>query len=191
MHRVLWLLACLSFQALAPARADAQEFAAAIGHTGIYRCHMDTCGFFVIEDAKPVGSARGGTLFVFAAKTWSNEYRARGDNDVHEYDRPPVKTEGPVTFASFVFCSKTRPVEFSFSDGKWTGVALRPGDEDAMAGVVEGAYNFYWAACHDVIVKDPISANLADRLGYRFRGHPAPDDTSVEDEQLQPMDMLR
>ena len=56
---------CLS---LVAARAAAQEFAPAIGQTGIGRCHMDVCSFFVIEDAKPVGSTKEGILFAIAVK---------------------------------------------------------------------------------------------------------------------------
>ncbi len=182
-------LSCFS---LAAVRATAQEFAPAIGHTGMGRCHMDVCSFFVIEDAKPVGSTKEGTLFAVAAKQWENEYKARGDNDDHEYDRPPVKNGKPETAVNFVFCSKTKPVEFFFADGKWDSSPLRPGDDTVLSGAMEYAYMFYWAACHNFIAKDPVSANLATRLGYHFKDHPIKDDeTSETENNLQPMDVLR
>ena len=128
---------CLQAQAL-----RAQEFAPAIGRTGIGRCHMDTCSFFIIEDAKPVDSAKGGTLFAVATKGWQNEYKAQGDDDTHEYDRPPVKIGEPTVILSFVFCSKTRPIEFFYQGSRWASTRLRPGDERAMAGALEYAYVF-------------------------------------------------
>jgi hypothetical protein len=191
MRFILCFLVCLSALALAPAQAGAEEFAAAIGQTGIFRCRMDVCAVFLIEDAKPVGSTKDGALFVLAAKTWVNEYKARGDSDEHEYDRPPVGTGEPEAFVTFVFCSKTKPVEFFFSDGKWMAQALRPGDAAAISVFVEHAYNFYWAACHGVIVKDPVSVQLADQLGYRFRGHPVPGDGAGGAKEIQPLDVLR
>ncbi len=155
------------------------------------RCHMDVCNFFVIEDSKPVGSTKVGTLFALAAKSWENEYKARGENDDHEYDRPPVKTGKPETGVSFVFCSKTKPIEFFFSGGKWNSDALRPGDDAAMSGAEEYAYVFYWAACHNFISKDPVSAQLAEKLGYRFKDHPASDEDASTADDIQPMDVLR
>jgi hypothetical protein len=177
---------------LVAAPATAQEFAPAIGHTGIGRCHMDVCSLFAIEDAKPVGSTKEGALFVVAAKQWENAYKARGDNDDHEYDRPPVETGKPETAVSFVFCSKTKPVEFFFTDGKWSSSALRPGDEAAVSGAMEYAYVFYWAVCHNTIVKDPVSANMAMKLGYHFNDIPSQSfDTGTTGNNIQPFDVLR
>jgi len=144
---------CIMSFSLVAARAAAQEFAPAIGHTGIGRCHMDVCHFFVIEDAKPVGSTKEGTLFATASRQWANEYRMQDG-----YDRPPIKIGKPETDVSFVFCSKTKPVAFFFEDGamkttadRWTSFPLRPGDDNAVNGVNESVYMFYWAACHNFI----------------------------------------
>jgi hypothetical protein len=192
MRPPLFALLLLSGFLFVSSEADAQEFAAAIGHPGAGRCHMDICTFFNIVDSKPVGSTKDGTLFAVAAQQWENGYKAHGENDDHEYDRAPVSSEKPTTAVSFVFCSKTRPVEFFYSEGKWSSNALRPGDESAVSGAEEYAYVFYWAACHNVIVKDAVSASLAARLGYRFKDQPAKDDgRSGAATNLQPLDVLR
>jgi hypothetical protein len=172
--------------------ARAQEFAAAVGHTGVGHCHMDTCSFFHIVDSKPVGSATNGTLYTVALQQWENEYRAKGENDDHEYDRAPITTGKPSISVSFVFCSKTRPLQFFFSEGKWDANSLRPGDEAAVSGAEEFAYVLYWAECHELITKDPVSAALATRLGYRFKDQPANGgNASGATSALQPMDVLR
>jgi hypothetical protein len=184
--------ACLSYFLFLFPEANAQEFAAAIDQVAIGRCHMDECSLFVIEDSKPVGSTKEGTLFALAAKSWENEYKARGGKDERERDIAPMKAGKHGTFVTFVFCSKTKPVEFVYRESKWIAHALRPGDDAAMSAAEEYAYVFYWAACHDVISRDPLSAQLADRLGYRFKGHPAPDDAAGKSgPDLQPMDVLR
>jgi hypothetical protein len=189
-HLLLFVLfLCASIPGLMSARA--QEFAAGVGHAGVGRCHMDVCGFFNIVDSKPVGSAANGTLYSVALQQWENEYKARGENDDHEYDRAPVKTGKPSITVSFVFCSKTRPLQFFFSEGKWEANSLRPGDEAAVSGAEEFAYVLYWAECHDLITKDPVSAALATRLGYRFKDQPAKDDNASAASVLQPMDVLR
>jgi hypothetical protein len=131
-------------------------------------------------------------LLVVAAKQWKNVCKARGDDDDHEYDRPPVETGKPETAVSFVFCSKTKPVEFFFTDGKWISSALRPGDEAAVSGAMEYAYVFYWAACHNTIVKDPVSARMAMKLGYHFTENLLQSDfTGNIGNNIQPFDVLR
>jgi hypothetical protein len=81
---------------------------------------------------------------------------------------------------TFVFCSRTRPTEFAFRENKWNADLLRPGDEAATNGGEENNYVFYWAACHDIISREPFSAQLAERLGYHFKGHPSTDDASAK-----------
>jgi hypothetical protein len=175
-----------------PSRGIAQEFAAAIGQVAIGRCHMNDCSFFVLEDSKPVGSSKEGTLFAISAKSWESEYRSRGSKDEHERDVAPIKAGRHGPFVTFVFCSKTKPIEFFYRDSKWVADALRPGDSAAMSSAEEYAYVFYWAACHDSISRDPLSAQLADRLGYNFKGHPASDEAAGKSgADLQPMDVLR
>jgi hypothetical protein len=183
--------ACLSYFLIAGSHASAQEFEAAIGQVAIGRCHADACNFFVIEDSKPVGSTKEGDLFALAAKGWENEYKAHGGNEVREHDKTPSRAGKHGTFVAFVFCSKTKPIEFFYRDGKWNADILRPGDDAAISAAEEYSYVFYWAACHGVISRDPLSAQLADRLGYRFKGHPAVDPPGTESHQIQPMDVLR
>jgi hypothetical protein len=43
---------------------DDIEFAAAIGTQGYGRCHMDECGFFVIDAAAPIATGKDAVLFV-------------------------------------------------------------------------------------------------------------------------------
>jgi hypothetical protein len=192
MRPPLFALLFLSCFLFVSPEADAQEFVSVIGHSGMGRCHMDICTFFYISDSKPVGSTKEGTLFAIATQQWENEYKARGEGDDHEYDRAPVTMGKPTTVIAFVFCSKTRPVEFFYSEGKWSSNALRPGDESAVSGAAEYAYVFYWASCHNFITKDPVSASLAASLRYRFKVQPAKDDDrSGAETGLQPLDVLR
>jgi hypothetical protein len=192
MRSKSYAVVCLAFFLFASSRANAQEFAAAIGQVAIGRCHMEDCTFFVIEDSKPVGSTSEGTLFAVAAKSWEREYRGRGGQDEHERDIAPIKAGRRASLVTFVFCSKTKPIEFSYRESKWVAEALRPGDAAAMSGAEEYAYVFYWAACHNTISRDPLSAQLADRLGYRFKGHPESEDAAGKSRvDLQPMDLLR
>ncbi len=88
-----------------------------------------------------------------------------------------------------VFCSKTKPIFFGFYDGKWNAQQLRPGDPDAVFGSVESTYQFYWAACHNHITRDPYETTaLAKTLGYNFSGGFRDADNNNE---LQPFDVLR
>jgi hypothetical protein len=184
-------IVCLTIVFLAPLHAHAEEYVAAVGQVAVGHCRADECSFFVIEDSKPVGSTSEGVLFAIAAKTWENEYRSRPGANDHERDRQAVKPGAHNPFVTFVFCSRTRPTEFVFRDNKWSADSLRPGDEPATNSAEEYAYVFYWAACHDVISRDPFSAQLADRLGYHFKGHPTDDASSKARPDLQPMDVLR
>ena len=177
--------------ALLTSAASAAEFDAAIGKTGFGRCHMDGCSFFIIDAAVPVGAGKDGTLFAISARVWSAEYRMHGDNDTHEYDRPPVSVGEKTPELSMVFCSKVRPVSFYYGEGKWHSADLRPGDESAVFGYNESAYQFYYAACHHFITRDPVSKAMATRLGYQFAKHPSEENVADSDDKRQPMDMLR
>jgi hypothetical protein len=158
------------------AYATGPEFAAAIGQQGFGRCHMDACNFFVIEAASPIGSAKDGTLFALAVRRWEAEYRP--SNDGHEYDRPPIRIEKPRWSTELVFCSKTRPVTFYYSpeDNTWLSTNLRPGDDGSIYGAIEWAYQFYYAACHVYITRNPYGLEkLAGKLGYQRRPRGRPD----------------
>ena len=133
----------------------AAEFAAAVGRTGYGRCHMDVCSFFIIDRAVAVGSTSSGTLYAISGRGWDATYKMRGENDQHEYDRPPVSISKPAPFIDMVFCSKAKPIFFGFYDGKWNAEQLRPGDPDAVFGYNESTYQFYWAACHNHTTRDP------------------------------------
>ena len=112
----------------------------------------------------------------------------RGDNDKHEYDRPPISVSKSERFIDMVFCSKTKPTFFGFYDGKWNAEQLRPGDQDAVFGYNESTYQFYWAACHNHITRDPYETALAKKLGYNFSGGIGDADRNTK---LQPLDVLR
>jgi hypothetical protein len=107
-------LVAVLFSFSAQSQAAGVEFDAAIGKTGYGRCHMDSCGFFIIDSAVPVGSNKDGTLFIISSRDWGAEYKVHGDNDEHEYDRPPVSVSKPVSSISMVYCSKTKPVTFDY-----------------------------------------------------------------------------
>ena len=163
----------------------AAEFAAAVGRTGYGRCHMEECSFFIIDHVVPVGSTAFGTLYAVSGKQWEATYKV-GEN---EYDRPPISVSKPEQFIDMVFCSKTKPIFFGFYDGKWNAEQLRPGDPDAVFGAVESTYQFYWAACHNHITRDPYKTTaLAKKLGYNFSGGFGDADHNNE---LQPFDVLR
>jgi hypothetical protein len=175
-----------------PSQAGDLEFDAAIGKVGYGRCHMDGCGFFIIDAAVPIGSTKNGTLFAISDRTWSAEYRAHGDNDDHEYDRPPISVSKQSPGISMAFCSKTKPVLFSFFDNKWNSTQLRPGDEAAVYGATESAYQYYYAACHHFITHDPVSKAMALKLGYEFAKESAKNDDQADSEtNVQPLDLLK
>jgi hypothetical protein len=175
-----------------PSQAGDLEFDAAIGKVGYGRCHMDGCGFFIIDAAVPIGSTKNGTLFAISDRTWSAEYRAHGDNDDHEYDRPPISVSKQSSGISMAFCSKTKPVLFSFFDNKWNSTQLRPGDEAAVYGATESAYQYYYAACHHFITHDPVSKAMALKLGYEFAKESAKNDDQADGEtNVQPLDVLK
>jgi hypothetical protein len=157
MRSKSYALVCLAFFLFASSRANAQEFAAAIGQVAIGRCHMDDCSFFVIEDSKPVGSTKEGTLFAIAAKSWESECRGRGGKDERERDTAAIKAGRHGPFVTFVFCSKTNPIEFFYRDSKWLADTLRPGDAEAMSGAEEYAYVFL---CR---LSSPIGLAIASR----------------------------
>jgi hypothetical protein len=187
---VVSLLACLAIQVESPARAlpDKQEFAAAIGRQGYGRCHMDSCGFFIIDAAAPVGSGRRGTLFAVAYRGWGASYRHTDDDQ--EYESKPINVSKPDSRLSLVFCSKTDPSEFYLVDGKWLETPIRPGDDQAIFGANESSYMFYYAACHNHITKDPLlPAGLARKLGYDLHGG-FPDSPAGAPDR-QPLDMLK
>lgn len=184
------LLANLFAQLTLPATAEPinPEFVAAIGRQGYGRCHMDECGFFVIDASAPVGTNRNGTLFAISYRAWEASYRPTDDE--HEYDRKPISASKQENRISFVFCSKTEPANFDFSDGKWSETPLRPGDDDAVFGVNEFSYTFYYAACHGYITKSAnLPSDLAEKLGYHLHGgFPG---GAIQGTDRQPFDMLR
>jgi hypothetical protein len=166
----------------------AAEFAAAACRTSYGRCHMDVCSFFIIDCAVPVGSTSSGTLYAISGRGWDETYKMRGENDQHEYDRPPVSISKQAPFIDMVFCSKAKPIFFGFYDGIWNAEQLRPGDHDAVFGYNESTYQFYWAACHNHTTHDPYETALARKLGYNFSGGFGDTDRNIE---LQPFDVLR
>jgi hypothetical protein len=173
---------------------DDIEFAAAIGMQGYGRCHMDECGFFVIDAAAPIATGKDGVLFVISLREWSAEYRMRGDNDQHEYDRPPISVTTPTSRASIVYCSKKRPILFDYFDGSWNGAPLRPGDQGAIYGANESALQFYFAACHRFITRDVYASatlNLAKRLGYHFDDADKWAKGEAGADQIKPLDVLK
>lgn len=179
----------LTLGALA-APAVAAEFDAAIGKTGTGRCHMDNCSFFSIQTAIPVATVKDGSLFTISELSWSSDYKPRDDGD--EYAQPPLHTSPKTPDAYLVFCSKTRPMMFFLDGPKWTGFALRPGDEQAIAGATESAYSSYWAACHHFIAKDVYStAKLAAKLGYHFSGGYPNGDDGETGPIKEPRDLLK
>jgi hypothetical protein len=186
----IFFLANLCAQIAIPAKAESSnlEFAAAIGRQGYGRCHMDGCGFFVIDASAPIGSSKNGALFAVSQRNWQASYRRTEDE--HEYDRKPISVSKPETMISLVFCSKTDPIVYDFFDGKWQGVRLRPGDADAVFGANESSYTFYYAACHNFITKDAnLPAELAKKLGYNLHG--GFPDGSNDEADPQPLDMIK
>jgi hypothetical protein len=167
---------------------DSVEFDAALGKTGYGRCHMDSCEFFLIDQVVPLGKGRDGTLFAYASRDWDADYKPATDD--HEYDRPPVRVNPQKARLNVIYCSKARPTMFDYFEDKWHAAGLRPGDETAVFGFNESAYQFYFAACHHFITKDPISKTMAQKLGYTFAKR-ASDGDNVSDGGRQPMDMLK
>jgi hypothetical protein len=149
---------------------------------------MDACSFFIIDHVVPAGSAAFGTLYAISGRGWEANCKMRGENDEHEYDRPPVNVSKQEHIIDMVFCSKTKPMFFGFYGGKWSGEQLRPGDPDAVFGYNESTYQFYWAACHNHITRDPYETALAKKLGYNFSGGFRDKDSGSE---LEPFDVLR
>lgn len=168
------------------------EFEAAIGHKGTGRCHMDYCSYFIIDAATPVGNGRDGKLFKIEERTWGADYNPPPDNapeSYNEYAQPPKSVGKQERETRFVYCSKTRPTSFFFDSGKWTSNKLRPGDQGAIFGYNESEYTWYFAACHNAILKSPYDDhNLPRRLGYRFRNSDSGEDAQGN---LAPRDMLK
>lgn len=111
--------------------AQGAEFASALGKQGYGRCHMDVCEFFIIDQSAPLGTSKVGTLFAISQRQWDATYKVRGDNDTHEYDRPPVTISEKKAALGLVFCSKTKPYIFSFFEDKWHSYPLRVCGRDA------------------------------------------------------------
>jgi hypothetical protein len=173
--------------------AHAAEFAAALGKQGYGRCHMDVCSFFIIDESAPLGTSKLGTLYAVSQRQWDATYKMRGDNDTHEYDRPPVSISEKKASLSLVFCSKTKPYVFSFFGEKWRSYPLRPGDESSIFGVNEATYQFYFAECHNHIMRDPYataSIALAKKIGYNFGKSDTSNPPSSEGE-VNPLDLLK
>jgi len=186
--RKILLLSCALVSSPHACRAAGAEYDAALGKTGTGRCHMDVCSFFQIQTAMPLAVLKDGTLFAISELSWTATYRAHGQTDAHEYERPPVSVSAKTADAFAVFCSKIRPHLFFYDAGKWESLALRPGDPAAVSGATEAASNSYWAACHRFNTEDAISAKMAGKLGYHFSGG-FPDGS--EDPIRQPMDLLK
>ena len=186
----VFVLAALFAPSAIPAKAESPnvEFAAAIGRMGYGRCHMDGCGFFIIDAVAPIGSSKNGALFAVSSRNWQAIYRRT--NDGHEYSRKPISASKPENTITLVFCSKTSPDILYFLDGKWQDAPLRPGDADAVFGANESSYTFYYAACHNLITQDAVlPADLAKKLGYAFHGG-FPDGAGGSGER-QPLDLLK
>lgn len=70
---------------------------------------------------------------------------------------------------------------------------LRPGDENSIFGFNESAYQFYFAACHNHIMRDPYataSIALAKKLGYNF-GKSDTSNPASSEEEVNPLDLLK
>ena len=169
--------------------AAAVEFEAGIGPTVHERCRMDTCGFATLQSSVPVAVLRDGTLFAISGVDWGAEY-ARRQDDLDEYSFPPKSIGPKSSFIWMVFCSKTRPYMFSFYNGEWLATPLRPGDDQAMSGFNESAYQNYWASCHHFFpTNEALIAKMAPRLGYNLHGGWPGGDPP---EQIkQPSDLMR
>jgi hypothetical protein len=169
------------------ASAYGAEFDAAIGVEGSGRCHMDSCDFFIIDAVAPLGSSKRGTLFIVGSRLWSDGYKPTEDD--HEYDRPPISVGSKTSQISMVFCSKTDPAVLDYYEKGWHAGDLRPGDESSVLGFNESAYQFYYAACHHFITKDPVSKAMALKLGYTFANHPG--NGNLPDDKRQPIDFIK
>ncbi len=169
--------------------AAAIEFEAGIGPTIHERCHMDACNFATLQSSAPVATMRDGTLFAISGVGWGAGY-ARRQDDRDEYSFPPNSVSAKKPFIWMAFCSKTRSYMFYFSEGSWQAVPLRPGDDQAVNGFNESAYQDYWASCHHFFpANEALIAKMAPRLGYNLHGGwPG----GVAPEQIkQPFDLLR
>ena len=169
--------------------AAAIEFEAGIGPTVHERCHMDNCGFATLQSSVPVATVRDGTLFALSGVGWGAEYEQRQD-DRDEYSFPPKSISPKKPFIWMAFCSKTRPYMFYFGEGSWQATPLRPGDDQAVFGFNESAYQDYWASCHHFFPTDEaLIAKMARRLGYNLHGGwPGGD---APEQIKQPYDLLR
>ncbi len=184
------VVVAVALMVASPPNAQAAEFQPAIGHKGYGRCHMDTCSFFIIDRATPVGDGRDGTLFEIQERDWGADYRPPAENapdSFDEYAQPPIHVSKQEPGTSTVYCSKTRPTVFDRDGGKWVSTPLRPGDDGAVFGFNESAYQWYFAACHAVIVHEPNPNHLAQRLGYHFKHS----DGGGEQGSTAPRDMLK
>jgi hypothetical protein len=170
------------------------EFAAAIGIQAYGRCHQDTCGLFIIDQAAPLGTGKDGMLYVISGRGWEAIYRQHGVNDTHEYDRPPISTTKPSALMQMVYCSKSRPITFYYYENAWQWAPLRPGDQDAIFGAIESALQLYLAACHRFIVRDLYESRVQatiKRLGYHFSENDSWGKDGDAGSGIHPLDMLK
>jgi hypothetical protein len=151
---VLCFLLCVSNSAIAG------EFAPLLQRPILGRCHMDVCWWVSLEDAKLIGKSSKGELYAFSSKNW----QAEGPGSKRKLDGRGI---------TYIFCSKTTPAWISKTEGKqsWTAQFMRPDDPDAYAGVTEGIYRIYLAACHHVEILDiEKQIKTARKLGYMTSG---------------------
>ena len=184
----MWLLVAL----IAVEPLQAAEFEAGVGPTIHGRCHMDFCGLSNIQVSAPVAVLRDGTLFAISGQAWGETYDPNVPGD--EYAHASKGVEAKTPYMMMVFCSKTRPHVFWYdvTSKNWQANALKPGDDAAISGADESAYQDYWAACHHLFPQsafDPLVYKLARELGYHFQG--GPPDGDGDDSITQPSDLLR
>ena len=158
---------------------------------------MDYCGFFTINAAAPIGSSKNpGAIHRYCLKLFGVHSTGLRMTITNTIDHPPVSVEKKEPSITTVFCSKTKPTVFDYVPDpttkvpSWISSPLRPGDENAVFGYNESAYQFYYAACHRYITHDPVSKSMADRLGYHFAGTDLPNDFG-QSQNANPVDVLK
>ncbi len=127
------------------------------------RCHMDHCGWFVVEHKRQVASSPHGQLYEVILKQWSSHH----ENGTYEISSSLSPSEER---RIFVYCSYKIPSVLFPIDDKWLSIKLAPGCTDSIFGYNEGAYVIYYAACHDVAIETTyIDGVLLGRdYGYKF-----------------------
>lgn len=147
-------------------------------HPQLNYCHMDSCGWFVIREAKRLGKNKEGELLELTmidgnSSHYQNdigvdEYPSKFDESVPIYwaDKPSI---------SYAFCSKILPVVMYQAEGRIEVAPLDFGGQ-GIFGYNSSAAGLYVYACEHL---DPGSF-AADGFGAKYGFRPLPENLNIE-----------